>query len=45
MNEVYFGTTKNIVDSLRSIVPASEEEKRRRLVQEVHTALQNKSQL
>ncbi|KAK4469924.1 hypothetical protein MN116_007426 [Schistosoma mekongi] len=45
LNEVYFGTTKNIVDSLRSIVPSSEEEKRRRLVQEVHTALQNKSQL
>ncbi|OON14978.1 f-actin capping protein, beta subunit, partial [Opisthorchis viverrini] len=44
LNEVYFGTTKNIVDSLHSIVPASEEEKRRRLVQEVHTALQNKSQ-
>ncbi|CAH8497325.1 unnamed protein product [Heterobilharzia americana] len=45
LNEVYFGTTKNIVDSLRSVVPASEEEKRRRLVQEVHTALQNKSHL
>ncbi|TPP67255.1 Actin filament capping protein muscle Z-line beta [Fasciola gigantica] len=44
LNEVYFGTTKNIVDSLRSLVPASEEEKRRRLVQEVHSAIQHKAQ-
>ncbi|TPP51550.1 Actin filament capping protein muscle Z-line beta [Fasciola gigantica] len=44
LNEVYFGTTKNIVDSLRSLVPASEEEKRRRLVQDVHSAIQHKAQ-
>jgi len=44
LNDVYFGTSKNLIDSLRSGLSKNVEDQQRKLCQDVKIAIQNKHQ-
>jgi len=44
LNEIYFGKTKDIVNGLRSTVPASELKQRDNLMSDLSSALKSRTQ-
>jgi len=44
LNEIYFGKTKDIVNGLRSTIPAAEQKLQRNLVQDLDNVLRSRSE-
>jgi len=44
LNEIYFGKTKDVVNSLRSVIPASEQKQQRMLMTDLRSALNDRQQ-
>lgn len=44
LNEIYFGKTKDIVNGLRSTIPASEQKQRDNLMSDLSSALKSRTQ-
>lgn len=44
LNEIYFGKTKDVVNSLRSVIPASEQKQQRMLMTDMRKALEDRQQ-